>query len=57
MTGKGDNYICSMCRRTFTKGWSEEEALAEKSASGFDQFECSIVCDDCYHKVMDEILQ
>lgn len=50
-------YKCAACGGTFTKDWSDEEAAAEKSDNGFDVYECVIVCDDCYHKIMDGILQ
>lgn len=52
-----NEYTCAMCGETLTKGWTDEEALAEKEANGFQEMECDLVCDDCYHKVMDGILQ
>ncbi len=47
-----EQYTCTMCKRTFNKGWSDEEALAERTANGFDHTECDLVCDDCFQKVM-----
>lgn len=50
-------YFCAACGGEFESQWSEEEALAEKKANGFDIYECDVVCGDCYHKIMDNILQ
>ena len=46
-----NEYICECCRETFSKGWSDEEAVAEaKERFGMDPFtdDMAIICDDCY---------
>lgn len=47
-----DEYTCALCKQTFTKGWSDEEALAELKLDfpGFATAECSLVCDGCYQQ-------
>jgi hypothetical protein len=49
MTNKSE-YTCAACGRTFTKGWSDEEAAKEREETfpGFDESECDLVCDTCY---------
>lgn len=49
---RGATYKCAHCKEEFPYGWSEEEALAEKTANGFDEIDCDIVCDDCYNMIM-----
>lgn len=59
MTPKDDTYKCDMCGDTFEKGWSDEEAEEEAAdifgvegaASNSDM---SVVCEDCFRKVMGE---
>lgn len=48
-----DEYTCAVCGQTFTKGWTEDEALAEKSEFFGDIpiEECEIVCDPCWKKM------
>jgi hypothetical protein len=43
-----------MCRETFDKGWSDEEASAELDANfpDFDTSDCDLVCDDCYKSMV-----
>lgn len=43
-------YTCALCNQTFTKGWSDEEALAEleKEFPLMAIEHCAVVCDDCY---------
>jgi len=50
-----DTYVCNVCRETFTKAWSDEEADDELRARfpGVDVTECELVCDDCDKLVMD----
>lgn len=44
-----DTFKCSWCGGEFEKGWSDEEAIAEAIASGFDPAECNVViCSECY---------
>lgn len=48
------DYKCDMCKRIFTSGWSDEEAIKEcvelwgKKPSEMD---CAIMCDDCFNKI------
>lgn len=50
-----DTYVCDMCGGTFNKGRPDEEAYAE-CASIFGeqslQEELSVVCDDCWVKLV-----
>jgi hypothetical protein len=43
-------FTCVVCRKTFTEGWSEEEAMAElaKNFPDVPLSECEILCEDCY---------
>ena len=53
---KKNEYQCAMCRKIYTKGWSDEEARRECEAvwgsqpedipGGFNQ-----VCDDCWKEM------
>lgn len=45
-----NQYQCEACGGIFNKGWSDEEAAAELSATfpGFTPDESGIVCDGCY---------
>ena len=57
MTGLGESYTCERCGETFTKGWSDEEAMAEARdlfpaehiATPEDQ---ATVCDGCFREIM-----
>ncbi len=51
MTGLGDQYECSVCHGTFTKTWSDEEAMAEMAEMWAETDDPQIVCDDCFHAV------
>ena len=49
-----NEYTCSMCRQTFDKGWSDDEANAEAVILfGRDGHasDMEIVCDDCWNKM------
>lgn len=48
-----ETYKCAACGETFSKGWSEAEAIDELNDNfpGFTTDECDIVCDDCYKKM------
>ena len=54
---KKNEYMCTACEKIFVKDCTDEEALQElKYIHGdIDLNKCSIVCDDCYKKVMTEI--
>lgn len=54
-----NEFTCYACSETFEKGWSDEEAMAEFGSTfpSADLEECSVVCDDCYKKIMGEIFQ
>lgn len=45
-------YTCDACHRTLEYGWKDEDAKAEAKAL-FGEMKCpSIVCDDCFKKMM-----
>lgn len=44
-------FTCTMCGRTYSKAWSDAEALAESKAL-FGDVPCAVVCDDCYRGVV-----
>ena len=48
-----DTFTCSICRGTFEKAWSDDEAKAEAAVNyPTTPFEdCGIVCDNCYHEL------
>ena len=47
-------YVCSTCKETYEKGWSDEEAIAEQRHDfpDFDIEECYVICDDCHKKAI-----
>ena len=50
----GDEFTCALCRGTFEKTRSDEEASTEcKDIFGVtpDTEPCAIVCDDCFEKI------
>lgn len=53
MSQPADTYTCAMCGETNIKGWTDEEAEAEKD----DIFgpvpleDCDVICDDCFQLV------
>lgn len=49
-----ETYECALCKETFEKAWSDEEATEEfdDAFEGEDVADAAIVCDDCYKKVM-----
>jgi DNA-directed RNA polymerase subunit RPC12/RpoP len=49
-----NTYTCAACSGVFDKGWSDEEALAEKEENWGDMSmdDMEVVCDDCYRKMM-----
>lgn len=48
-----ESFRCEACGGEFKKGWSEEEAQAERRRNRFDQVDCAVVCDDCYKQIME----
>ena len=49
-------YLCSLCKETFEKGWTDAEAEAEYLATFTEQERQDVrevVCDDCYKKIME----
>jgi hypothetical protein len=46
-----DAYKCAACGGEFTKGWSEEEAIAELEElwPDFAPADCDLICDDCFN--------
>jgi hypothetical protein len=52
-----DEFTCWLCGEVYSKLWSDEEAKEEYEnvfESEFDEENTSIVCDDCYKKMMNE---
>jgi rubredoxin len=46
-----DTFTCSRCEEIFNKGWSEEEAQAERRENGWADIpdeNMIMLCDDCY---------
>jgi hypothetical protein len=43
-------FWCVICQKIYNKGWSDEEAAAEKSElhPNVPYEECDMVCDDCF---------
>lgn len=50
---QNNSYICYMCQQTFTRGWTDEEANAEKLKlwGNIHENECEVVCDGCFQKI------
>lgn len=49
-----NSFTCAYCRKTFPKGWSDEEA-AQEAANLFpdhEQKDMEVVCDDCFKRIM-----
>ena len=46
-----DSFTCEACGGTYTKGWTDAEAVAEADAAGFRD-QSAVVCDPCYVKMM-----
>ena len=54
-SGVGESFTCARCGVTFTKGWSDEEALAEAVdlfGPGIVADDQEVVCDDCYEVIV-----
>lgn len=47
------DFTCAECGETFTKGWSDEEMLAEAAVNGFDESDGVVVCEDCFALIME----
>ena len=49
-----DEYQCAACGGMFEKGWTDEEADAERKElfPNLAESESAIVCDDCFKKVV-----
>ena len=50
---KYNEYKCAMCGNIYKKGWSEEDAIAEKNElfGNIPIEECDIICDDCFKQI------
>lgn len=48
-----DMYTCEMCRGTFEKEWTDEEAMeeAKKLFPGMDFSDMAVLCDDCFQRI------
>jgi hypothetical protein len=53
---KKNEYRCAVCGGVFTKGWSEEEAVAEmqRDFPDYDLEQCDVVCDGCYREILED---
>lgn len=52
---KENEYMCANCRETFTKGWTDEEALKEAGALwNKEDLDAGsvVVCDDCFNDLI-----
>jgi nitrate/TMAO reductase-like tetraheme cytochrome c subunit len=49
-----NEYECSVCHGVFSKGWTDEEAEAERVELWPDTplDECALTCDDCHKKFL-----
>ena len=50
MTEIGNEYVCACCGETFTKTWTDDEAMEEfkKNFPEHVDDKLAIICDDCY---------
>lgn len=48
-----NEFTCALCQRTFPKGWTDEEAKAEKEElfPNTDVDDCEIVCHECFEEM------
>ena len=48
-----DKYQCAECDGVFDKGWSDEEAAAERDEvfPDLEPEDSAVVCEDCYRKM------
>lgn len=48
-----NEYLCESCGNIYEKGWSDQEAMAEKNTIFPDapMSECGIVCEPCFQKI------
>jgi hypothetical protein len=48
-----DEFYCAKCQEIFPKGWTDEEALNEKTELFPDAplEECDYLCDDCFIEI------
>jgi len=52
---KSDEFMCSICSKTFDKGRSDEEARQEEEQLfGARDPNAEVVCEDCFNKVMSQ---
>lgn len=49
---KPNTYTCSRCGKTYEKGWSDEEAMADSKDQFGEHEDYDVVCDPCYQKFM-----
>ena len=51
---KVEKYKCQVCKGTFEKGWSDDEAKKEhgKNFPDVPLEETGLVCDNCYNEMM-----
>lgn len=51
-----NTFTCDLCKETFVKGWTDEEAMEEHSEIFPESFkpkeEHACICDDCFNEFM-----
>lgn len=53
MSGTGEEFTCANCGETYTKTWSDEEAMAEMQATWqpIPGDPVVVICDDCFNRI------
>jgi hypothetical protein len=48
-----EQFTCVICKGTFDKGWSDDEAKEELANTfpGFTAGQCVLICDDCFKEL------
>ena len=60
LSGTGEEYTCDNCGAVHEKTWSDEEAMAEMTATwqphaGDDDL--AVICDDCFQAIIGRVRQ
>ena len=60
LSGTGEEYTCDNCGAVHEKTWSDEEAMAEMTATwqphkGADDL--AVICDDCFQAIIGRVRQ
>lgn len=50
-----NEFTCSMCKATFEKAWTDEEAHNEmlENFGELKESQKTVICDDCYNEFME----